>query len=103
MTPRMPGLPSSRKADTPSPSRRAGIVLHVSQLTFNAVFEDAGDGWVYVHVPELPEVHTQGKDLDEAREMVRDAIALVLEDRKERGEPIPDRGWALVEQVEVAA
>jgi predicted RNase H-like HicB family nuclease len=75
----------------------------VAQLTFNAVFEDAGDGWVYAHVPELPEVHTQGKDLEEAREMVRDAIELVLEDRRGRGEPIPDQGWALVEQVEVAA
>lgn len=75
----------------------------VSEFTFNAVFEDAGNGWVYLHVPELPEVHTQGKDLEEAREMVRDAIALVLEDRRERGEPIPDQGWALVEPVEVVA
>jgi predicted RNase H-like HicB family nuclease len=72
-------------------------------LTFHAVFEDAGGGWVYVHVPELPEVHSQGKDLDEAREMVRDAIELVLEDRRARGEPIPEPAWALVEQVEIAA
>lgn len=82
---------------------RRGILGPVSELKFNAVFEDAGDGWVYVHVPELPEVHTQGKDLDEARAMVRDAIALVLEDRRERGEPIPEQGWALVEPVEVGA
>jgi predicted RNase H-like HicB family nuclease len=75
----------------------------MSGLTFNAVYEDAGDGWVYAHVPELPEVHTQGKSLEDAREMVRDAIALVLEDRRERGEPIPDSGWALVEPVVVPA
>jgi antitoxin HicB len=61
----------------------------MSALTFNVVFEDAGDGWVYAHVPELPEVHTQGEDLDEARTMVREAIELVLEDRRERGDPIP--------------
>jgi predicted RNase H-like HicB family nuclease len=78
-------------------------VADMSALTFNAVFEDAGDGWVYVHVPELPEVHTQGKDLDEAREMVRDAIELVLEERRARGEPIPAPGWAIVERVEIAA
>jgi predicted RNase H-like HicB family nuclease len=71
--------------------------------TFNAVYEDAGDGWVYVHVPELPEVHTQGETLDQAREMVRDAIALVLEERAARGEAIPSTGWALVESVEIAA
>jgi predicted RNase H-like HicB family nuclease len=67
------------------------------------VFEDAGDGWVYAHVPDLPEVQTQGESLDTAREMVRDAIELVLEDQRARNETIPSTGWALVESVEVAA
>lgn len=57
--------------------------------TFNVVYEDAGEGWVYAHVPELPEVHTQGETLDQAREMARDAIALVLDERRARGEVIP--------------
>jgi predicted RNase H-like HicB family nuclease len=70
---------------------------------FNVVFEDGGDGWVYAHVPELPEVQTQGESLEDARLMVRDAIALVLEERSARGEPIPATGWALVEPVEIAA
>jgi predicted RNase H-like HicB family nuclease len=48
------------------------------------VYEDAGEGWVYAHVPELPEVHTQGSGLEEARVMVKDAIALVLEERRAR-------------------
>jgi predicted RNase H-like HicB family nuclease len=43
--------------------------------TFDVVYEDAGDGWVYAHVPELPEVHTQGETLDQARDMVRDRRA----------------------------
>ncbi len=71
--------------------------------SFSVVFEDAGDGWVYAHVPELPEVRSQGEDLDQAREMVRDAIALVLDERRARGEGIPAKGWALVESVEIAA
>ena len=53
----------------------------MSGLTFNVVYEDAGDGWVYAHVPEFPEVQTQGERLDQARVMVRDAIKLVLEER----------------------
>jgi predicted RNase H-like HicB family nuclease len=61
----------------------------MSTHTFHVVYEDAGDGWVYAHVPELPEVHTQGETLDQAREMVRDAIALVLDERRVRGETIP--------------
>ncbi|HXA54206.1 MAG TPA: type II toxin-antitoxin system HicB family antitoxin [Solirubrobacteraceae bacterium] len=75
----------------------------MSNLTFNAVYEDAGDGWIYAHVPELPEVQTQGKDLEEAREMVRDAIEMVLADLRARGETIPGRSWALVEPVQIAA
>lgn len=71
--------------------------------SFSVVFEDAGDGWVYAHVPALPEVQTQGSSLDEAREMVRDAIGLVLDERRARGETIPPKGWALVESVDVAA
>jgi hypothetical protein len=35
--------------------------------------------------------------------MVRDAITLVLEERRARGDPIPQTGWALVEAVEIAA
>ncbi|HLI33078.1 MAG TPA: type II toxin-antitoxin system HicB family antitoxin [Solirubrobacteraceae bacterium] len=72
-------------------------------LKFNVVYEDAGEGWVYAHVPELPEVHTQGESLDEARSMVREAIELVLGERRLRGEQIPTTGWALVEPVEIAA
>jgi predicted RNase H-like HicB family nuclease len=75
----------------------------MSSLKFNVVYEDAGEGWVYAHVPELPEVHTQGESLDQARMMVRDAIEMVLEERRERGEAIPQTGWALVEAVEIAA
>jgi hypothetical protein len=33
--------------------------------------------------------------------MVRDAIEMVLEERRERGEAIPQTGWALVEAVEI--
>jgi predicted RNase H-like HicB family nuclease len=75
----------------------------VSAHRFNVVYEDAGGGWVYVHVPELPEIQTQGESLDDARAMAREAIELVLEDRRERGEAIPATGWALVESVEIAA
>jgi hypothetical protein len=35
--------------------------------------------------------------------MARDAIALVLDERRARGEVIPPAGWALVESVEIAA
>jgi predicted RNase H-like HicB family nuclease len=81
----------------------ASTVAPMAAHSFSVVFEDAGEGWVYAHVPELPEVQTQGESLDQAREMVREAIALVLAEREARGERIPSKGWALVESVEIAA
>ena len=84
-------------------ARATATVPSMAAHTFNVVYEDAGDGWVYAHVPELPEIHTQGETLDQAREMVKDAIALVLNERWARGEAIPPTGWALVESVEIAA
>jgi predicted RNase H-like HicB family nuclease len=75
----------------------------VSALQFNVVYEDAGEGWVYAHVPELPDVQTHGEDLQHARAMVPDAISMVLEERRAGGELIPEPGWALVESVQVPA
>ena len=89
---------NGRPAGPPS-----ATVPSMAAHTFNVVYEDAGDGWVYAHVPELPEVHTQGENLDQAREMIRDAITLVLDERRVRGEAIPPTGWALIESVEIAA
>lgn len=56
---------------------------------FNATFERDEASFIYAHVPELPEVQTQGQTLDEAREMVRAAIVQALDLRRERGEPVP--------------
>ncbi|MGH2962458.1 MAG: type II toxin-antitoxin system HicB family antitoxin [Solirubrobacterales bacterium] len=72
----------------------------MSEHRFTAVFERDEAGFIYAPVPELPEVQTQGSTLDEAREMVRAAIDQALDLRRERGEPIPDEGWAATELVE---
>ena len=71
--------------------------------TFNVVYEDLGDGWVSARVPELAEVRTQGKSLEQARKMVRHAIALALEERHAREQEIPPVGWVLVEPIEIDA
>jgi antitoxin HicB len=51
------------------------------------ILEPQPEGGFTVHVPALPEVVTEGDTKDEAMEMARDAIELVLTHRKEHGLP----------------
>ena len=58
---------------------------------FTAVFQKSGKWWA-AYVEEVPGVNTQGATLDEARENLREALAMVLEANRElarRDEP-PD-------------
>jgi len=65
--------------------------------------EPAEEGGFIVHVPALPEVVTEGDTEAEALAMAKDAIELVLESRRERGEPIPvEVGKPKVREVAVA-
>ncbi len=54
------------------------------QNQFTAVFEQDGD-WVIGYCPEIPGANGQGRTMDEARESLAEAIALILEDRREEG------------------
>jgi predicted RNase H-like HicB family nuclease len=58
-----------------------GIIM---RHEFTAIFERDG-GWVIAYCPEIPGANGQGKTKDEARESLAEAIALILEDRREDG------------------
>ena len=51
---------------------------------FTAVFERDGD-WYIAYCPEIPGANGQGKTIEECRASLADAIALILEDRREDG------------------
>ena len=51
---------------------------------FTAVFERGGD-WVIAYCPEIPGANGQGRTKEEARTSLVEAIALILEDRREDG------------------
>jgi predicted RNase H-like HicB family nuclease len=51
---------------------------------FTAVFERDGE-WVIAYCPEIPGANGQGRTKDEARESLAQAIALILDDRREEG------------------
>lgn len=51
---------------------------------FTAVFERDQE-WVIAYCPEVPGANGQGRTKDEARRSLAEAIALILEDRREDG------------------
>ena len=53
---------------------------------FTAIYERTEDEWWVVSVPEIPGAHSQGRTLEEAREMIKDAVKLLLEVRREDAE-----------------
>lgn len=50
--------------------------------TFTAVFRHEGDWWIGF-VEELPGANTQGATLDEARDNLQEAVALIIEANRE--------------------
>lgn len=53
--------------------------------------ERGEDGRFFASCPELQGCFTEGETEVEARELIKDAILLHVEDRLANGEPIPDR------------
>jgi predicted RNase H-like HicB family nuclease len=67
---------------------RVGSVKERGDLSmhneFTAIIERDGE-WYIAYCPEIPGANGQGKTKEEARESLADAIALILEDRREEG------------------
>jgi predicted RNase H-like HicB family nuclease len=55
------------------------------EITLTAVFQKVPEGYIG-YVEELPGANTQGDTLEEARENLKEAIALVLEANRELAE-----------------
>ena len=48
-------------------------------------FIEHDEEWYVAYCPEIPGANGQGKTKDEARESLAEAIALIVEDRREDG------------------
>lgn len=71
--------------------------------TYTVILEPMEEGGFLVVVPALPEVVTGGDTEAEAIEMAREAIVMVLESRRERGEEIPaEVGKAQLREITVS-
>ena len=58
-------------------------------MIYQAVFERGSDGSVFAYVPDLPGCTSWGETLDAAQQNVAEAMALWIEDARERGDDVP--------------
>ncbi len=67
------------------------VMKKMNNLTYEytAFFEANENGGYTVTVPALPGLVTEGKDLEEAREMAMDAIRCYIQGLRKAKEPIP--------------
>jgi predicted RNase H-like HicB family nuclease len=65
-------------------SKHPAIVSAMPDLDLTILYEDGEDGWTVASIPAVPGVLSQGRDRDEARANVLDALALMLSP-----EPVP--------------
>ncbi len=70
-------------------------------MQYLVTFEKAADGMIWARVPDLDGCFSCGNTIDEAKENVKDAIGLYLEDLKEEGKPIPQPSLLRAELVAI--
>lgn len=58
-------------------------------LTYKAAYQTVEDGWVMAQALDFPGAVTQGKDLDDAREMLQSALVDLAEVLIDQGKPLP--------------
>jgi predicted RNase H-like HicB family nuclease len=58
-------------------------------LTYKAAYQFVDDGWVLAQILDFPGAVTQGKGLDDARQMLGSAMVDLVETSVELGKPLP--------------
>ena len=52
-------------------------------MEYTAIIKEIEDGWYMGQCEQVPGAMTQGRTIDEVKENLKEAIALILEDEKE--------------------
>lgn len=61
----------------------------MTEIEYTVIVHEDEDGGYWTEVPALPGTGSQGDTLEEAIENTREAIALMVEYLRDKGEPIP--------------
>jgi predicted RNase H-like HicB family nuclease len=75
------------------PDRRSGLPpgyppVMSETREIELVFEPLDEGGYHVYAPDLPGLHTQGDDIEEASRNAEEALALYVEGLREDGESL---------------
>lgn len=79
----MPVKSLQKPAEKPKTRKVVRSKIATRKHEYRVVYTEIEDGWIMAQVPELPGALTQGRDLKEARFMIRDAVELLLESYRE--------------------
>jgi len=60
--------------------------MFMTEITVTEIFEEADEGGYVGYVAELPGANTQGETLEEVRENLSEAVALILNSNREEFE-----------------
>jgi predicted RNase H-like HicB family nuclease len=77
-------------------------------LKYHSAYYPIEDGWFMVRVLDFPGVISQGRSIEQARKMIKDALCLMAEHKLEQGETLPrpnprarDKKAVLVEGIQL--
>ena len=76
--------------------------IHSKEHFYTVIYEPVKEGGYQAIVPLLPGLVTYGRTLDEAREMVHDAIRCYLESLLKRKEKVPQEKGILQEKLSIS-
>lgn len=75
--------------------------IKTTEYSYTVIYEPVKEGGYQVTAPLLPGLVTYGRDLEEAREMARDAILCYLEALRKDKEKIPSETSLIQERITV--
>ena len=76
--------------------------MKTAEFNYTVIFQKESEGGYTAIVPTLPGCVTYGKNLEEAKKMVKEAIELYLESLKKHNEDIPSQQEVFYGQIRVS-
>ena len=77
-------------------------------LEYHSAYYPIEDGWFMARVLDFPGVISQGRSIEHARKMIKDALCLMAEHKLDRGNSLPrpnprarDKNAVLVEAIQL--